>query len=120
MHRIIPSRNNGTFCNVAISAAKSKTIENISGKNGSITMDDILKAEIHPEDESVYKDYTRCRWKFGEKEISSSGVVQMKGWIPYYRLDERKKEIVSRKKASSEQLAIWTKWPQATVDASVC
>ena len=44
----------------------------------------------------------------------------MKGWIPYYRLDERKKEIVLRKKASSEQLAIWTKWPQATVDASVC
>ena len=79
MHRIIPSRNNGTFYNVAISAAKSKTIENNSGKNGSITMVQrqifILKMNqstktIHAVDGSsvrkrfLHREWSKCKVGF--------------------------------------------------------
>jgi hypothetical protein len=117
INRVIPSRHPTGYSNVAVSAAKRNSGEETEAKV-DITADDINKAKVHPEDEVIYKDYTRCRWDFSEKEISASGVVKMKGWIPYYKLDERKKEIVLRKKASSAKLAIWAKWPKASVEIS--
>jgi hypothetical protein len=115
-HRVIPARNPVSFSNVAVSAAKSSCIEEDIEKDTSITVEDVNKAKIHPDDEQIYNDYTHCRWHFGEKEISSSGIAKIKDWTPYFKLDERKKEIVLKKRASSEKLAIWTKWPKAFVE----
>lgn len=100
------------------------------GKYHPITTKEIDKTEIHTEDEQYYPDNFR-RWRF-RFNYNSSGDIndseqhdeevqqqsqKLPAWVTYYRLDRRQREIVERKLSPRINLAIWSKWPDATVDS---
>jgi len=105
------------------SSSEMKKVEN------PITIKEIDKTEIHVDDEQYYPENFR-RWRFrfnfvapemkdtedvhDDDEVHQS--QKLPAWITYYRLDRRQKEIVERKLSPRINLAIWSKWPNATVD----
>ena len=102
-----------------------------NGNTNPILMKEIRNTEIHPEDKQYYPNNFR-RWRFrfnyyahttkgsniGEDEGDDEDVQSQKlpAWIAFFRLSRRQKEIVERKLSPRINLAIWSKWPEATVD----
>lgn len=81
-----------------------------------ITKTELERTLIHPDDEQNYSNYRRWRFAFNADQDTSNTPLN---WMPFYKLNERQKEIVLRKSKSSVECAIWTKWPKAIVEASI-
>ena len=118
------SAMSGLECNAITKRKESEKANPISAK-------EILSTEVHLEDERYYpNNFRHWRFRFNYyKEKSSSkgghtnddedGAAQsqkLPAWITFFRLNRRQKEIVERKMSPRINLAIWSKWPDATVD----
>ena len=100
---------------------------NDKGAPRPITLEEIERTEAHPDDQNYFTDFRRWRFCFhsnNDSNVKGGTVVgnedeaskeKLKKWDPFFRLDRRCKEIVQRKMAPTTNLAIWSKWPEATI-----
>ena len=82
-------------------------------QNSPISDDEVESMKFHPDDEKYYPDQYR-RWRF-HFDASSSSIVPVEAWIPFYRLNERQRLVAEMKLAPRIVALIRTRWPMATV-----
>ena len=90
---------------------KDRAVDRLEQANTSkeITGKEIEETRSNKSDEELYPgNYSRWRFTFGD----ANNVCD----IPFYRLDKRQREIVKMKLAPRVNLAVWKKWPGATID----
>ena len=85
--------------------------------NHLISAEEIDNTESHPEDERYYpKNYRRWRFRFNFAADQEATSQKLPAWTAFFRLTERQKKIVEQKLSPRINMAIWSKWPGATVD----
>jgi len=96
---------------------------NNNNNNNPITKADLEQVKIHPDDKLTYfNDYRRWRYSFAHdysKNKVSYDDNTAPAWIPFSRLNDRQKAIIQKKHAKSIELAIWTLWPNVSIQEIV-
>lgn len=100
-----------------IMPTRDKNNTDSSTATNQITKADLDQVTIHPDDKLNYDDFRRWRYSFASdshKETSNSNNTAP-AWIPFFRLSDGQKAIVQMKNANSLKLAIWSLWPNASI-----
>eukprot|EP00585_Thalassiosira_rotula_P013587 CAMPEP_0196132420 /NCGR_PEP_ID=MMETSP0910-20130528/2048_1 /TAXON_ID=49265 /ORGANISM="Thalassiosira rotula, Strain GSO102" /LENGTH=1317 /DNA_ID=CAMNT_0041392027 /DNA_START=9 /DNA_END=3962 /DNA_ORIENTATION=+ len=84
-----------------------------------ITDEELLLVSFHPDDEKYYPGPGQCRrwrFRFASTALNNSPVLMGNaGWIPFYRLRGRQRQIVEMKLAPRICAIVRSRWPLATV-----
>jgi hypothetical protein len=112
-YRIMPRMRNDSLASMQRS---SFAVDCNANDNNPITKADLEQVKTHPDDELNYDDFRRWRYSFAHNsnDASSDG-NSATAWIPFFRLNDRQKAIVQKKNAHCFELAIWSLWPNASI-----